>query len=76
MLLSSVKRVTHGFYYFVTLRELLLAVSINGKCACLAISINGKYWLKSNIPALPVSEHFLVFILYQMLIQTFETLAQ
>jgi hypothetical protein len=76
VLLSSVKRVTQGFLLFSTLKQLLFAVSINGRYGCLAISINGKGWVKSNIPALPVSEPFLVFILYQMLIQTFETLAQ
>jgi hypothetical protein len=41
VLLDSVKRVTQGFFdYFATL-TITLTVSINGRCVCLTISING-----------------------------------
>jgi hypothetical protein len=41
VLVDSVKRVTHGFFdYFATL-TITLTVSINGRCVCLTISING-----------------------------------
>jgi hypothetical protein len=69
----SPPQTAHRFYKW---QGTCLAISINGILRIQTISINGKGWVKSNLPALPVSEQFLVFILYQMLIQTFETLAQ